>query len=473
MCRGVLDVALVYAYAEAKVCLKAWQAVAQFDVLDSHRLRPFHRRVALWSASGMFLDGYDLTVIAVVLPLLGFWNMSPTLVGALAAGTVFGTLLGALSFGYLADRFGRRTLYGAELLLLAGGALGSAVATGPVWFLIFRIAVGVGVGVDYLLAPTVVAEFVPASQRGRYVSLVSAANFFGSVGSYLIGYALVGLGADSWRLMLGIGALLAPVCILPRLWLPESPRWLAAQGRAQEAERILARLSGERSSVQADQSTPYGAMFGRPLLGALAFVSAFWFLYDVTAYGISTYTPTLFGLVNGQSVHAADLGAAAAGLIGACGGIFGLLLVDRWGRRPLLLTSFVATTLVLLVPVLFHHLGLVPLIAVFGGATLLANMGPGVLSTVYTTELFPAGLRASALGVATAVSRVGGILGILMFPGLLKTLGMDPSIWLFALSSLAGTLVVWAFAPETKGLPLERMAQVGLVPGRVHGMLRK
>jgi putative MFS transporter len=163
----------------------------------------------------------------------------------------------------------------------------------------------------------------------------------------------------------------------------------------------------------------------------------------------------------------ADVGAAAISILGVLGAAIGLGLVDRWGRRPLMLWAFGGLTLVLaiLASVPTPALGL--LVALFGLAELFANMGPGVLDFVYPTELFPAGVRAGATGLFTAVSRVGAILGIVVFPGLVKAWGLGNALWLFAAASLLGLVVSAILAPETRGRSLEEISEGS---GRSAGM---
>lgn len=260
--------------------------------------------------------------------------------------------------------------------------------------------------------------------------------------------------------MMLVGALIAIVVILLRASIPESPRWLANQGRAQEAQKILSDLTGENATgLTAGQGFRWLDIFSPSLIRKTVFVAGFWFCYDIAFYGISIYTPTILKAFTGGSQSLADVAAAVVSLVGAGGAAIGFGLVDRWGRRPLILLAFTGLTASLVILALAPTPALVALIVLFGLAELFANMGPGVLDFVYPTELFPTSVRAGATGFATAVSRVGAILSILVFPSLLLAWGLGRALWLFAIASVAGLVISAILAPETRGQSLESLEQ--------------
>jgi uncharacterized membrane protein YeaQ/YmgE (transglycosylase-associated protein family) len=153
--------------------------------------------------------------------------------------------------------------------------------------------------------------------------------------------------------------------------------------------------------------------------------------------------------------HAEARQTAIVSALGLVGAFVGVLLVDRWGRRPLIIFSFAGLTLSLLVLAFEPSPVFAVLVVLFGLATLFANMGPGVLDFVYPTEIFPAGLRASATGFGTAISRVGAILAIIVFPGIVQSWGLQRALWLFVAASVVGLVICLFLAPETNGRSLE------------------
>jgi MFS transporter, putative metabolite transport protein len=430
-----------------------------FDGLDSPRLTGFHRRVTLLSGAGTFLDGFDLTVIAVALPfLIKEWGIPTGLIGLVAASAVIGMLFGSLVLGYLTDRIGRKAMYVIDLGCFVVFAALTALSQNVWEFIAFRFLLGLGIGADYAISPTLLAEFVPAGRRGAFVTAIGSCWFLGAVTAYVAGYLLLPVGPNAWRWMLFLGAAIAVVVIFLRAGIPESPRWLATQGRKDDAENILLALTGEPSTVAAEPAQPWRSMFQAPLLRFTIFVAGFWFCYDIAFYGISIYTPTILKTFTHGQAGLAYLGAAAVSGLGLIGALIGMTLVDGWGRRKLIILAFAGLTLMLLALAIQPHPALGLLVILFGLSTLFANMGPGVLDFVYPTEIFPSGVRASATGFGTAVSRIGAIITIIVFPALVHNWGLQDALWLFVAAAAAGLGICIFLAPETKQQTLETLA---------------
>jgi putative MFS transporter len=430
-------------------------------LLELEELKGFHRRLTFLSAAGMFLDGFDLTVIAVALPVVSRqWHIPLVLNGVIGASAVVGMLLGSLFLGHLTDRLGRRKMYLVDLVCFVVFAV-LAAASQNVWQLIaFRFLLGIGIGADYPISSTLLAEFSPTGNRGRLMTILVGTWFFGSLCAYVVGLLFTPLGANSWRWMLLVGAVIALVVIFFRASIPESPRWLASQGRTDDATKVLRDLTGQEAALT-ERPTPrahWTGLFAPGVLRWTFFVCAFWFAYDVAFYGITIYTPTILGPLTGGSSLRANVGAVLIALLGLVGAAIGVALVEPWGRRPLIITSFAGLTAALLVLSLIPRPALPFLVVLFAAAELFANMGPGVLDMVYPTELFPTSLRASGTGLATAVSRVGAILSILVFPGLVVAWGLQGALWLFTAAGILGLVVCLALAPETRGRVLEEIS---------------
>ncbi|MHB8323152.1 MAG: MFS transporter [Candidatus Dormibacteria bacterium] len=436
--------------------------VVGYEALDAKELGGFHRRLTLLSAAGMFLDGYDLTVIAVALPFVTKEFVIPAaLQGLVGSSAVIGMLLGSLFLGRLTDKVGRRTMYLLDLLFFVVFAV-LAAASQNAWQLIAcRILLGVGIGADYPISSTLLSEFSPTGRRGRLVAALGAFWFLGALAAYLVGIAFLPFGSSGWRWMLMVGALIAVVVLLLRRQIPESPRWLNTQGRGQEATAVIQQLTGRDVQLRLPDSATrrrWLELFSKSLWRATLFGCGFWFAYDVAFYGISIYTPTLLKTFTHGSTLNAYMGSAGVSLLGLVGAGIGLFLVERWGRRPLIITAFAGFSVALVALALFPSPTFVALVILFAAAELFANMGPGVLDFVYLTELFPTGLRASAGGLGTSVSRVGAILGILLFPDLVKAWGLSHALWLFAGAAIMGLVISALLAPETKGVDLETIS---------------
>jgi MFS transporter, PHS family, inorganic phosphate transporter len=450
--------------------------------LDAADLSGFRRKLTLLSSIGMFLDGFDLTVIAVALPVLKqSWTFTAVTSGITSCSAIVGMFVGALVFGRVADRLGRKKMYLVDLIGFVVFAALAALSQN-VWELIAaRFLLGLCLGADYPISSSLTAEFGSTRDRGRLVVALSLMWNVGALAAYLVGVAFLPIGPSAWRWMLLAGAALALVTLAFRTSIPESPRWLLAHGRADEARRVISRLvSGYGPPVAPDDvvlPAPAAAagpavhtgqwrrLFGRGLIGATFFVCAFWFAHDVAYYGIQMYSPTILTTLGGSTRLAAYLGSAIIALLGVVGAGIAIAFVDSWGRRPVLITAFAGETAVLVVLALLHAPALSLIVVLFAMAILFANMGPGTLDMVYCTELFPTDLRAAGTGLGTAVSRVGAILGVLVFPDLVDAWGVNGALWLFVAAGLLGLVVTVVMAPETKNRSLEQTTGTGRILG--------
>jgi putative MFS transporter len=252
------------------------------------------------------------------------------------------------------------------------------------------------------------------------------------------------------------------VVFIFRAKLPESPRWLLSKGRTEEALRVYRSITGEPTATlditpPSTQKVQSNILFSKSLRRRTFFVCGFWFCYATAYYGISMYTPTILAPLADGSRTIIIIGSGCVALLGLIGAIIGMNLVDRWGRRPLIITSFAGLTSALVILALVRAPSLLFLIALFSVAVLFANSGGGILNFVYPTELFPTSVRATGAGLATSVSRVGSILGVLVFPHFVATWGSNAALWFFAAVGLCGLIICVVLAPETKNKSLEEI----------------
>lgn len=438
--------------------------VAALDDVDTPRVRRFQRRVTILSAGGTFLDGFDLTVIAVALPMImNQWHVTALEQSLIVSSAIIGSFIGAAWGGSLTDRFGRKAMYVIDLLAFVVFAVLTAFAQGPWQLIAFRFMLGIGIGADYPISATLVSEFASAKHRGRHGTSLAAMWFVGALAAYIVGLAVLPLGDFAWRALLLVGAAFALVVFIFRVKLPESPRWLTSHGRHEDARAVMQRITGlEQPPVPADQKTepraPFRSLFAPGQLRRTLFVCGFWFCYATAYYGVSMYTPTILAPFTAGSEVKVIIGSGIVALLGLGGAVIGMNVVDRIGRRPLLITSFTGLTIALVVLALVLEPTLAFLIILISVAVLFANSGGGILNFVYPSELFPTALRASGNGLATSVSRIGSILGVLVFPNMVAAWGDNSALWFFAVIGLAGLLITLTLAPETKGRTLEEIS---------------
>lgn len=429
-----------------------------FDGFDSAQVKRFQRKVTLLSAGGTFLDGFDLTIVAVGLPLIiEKWNIDRGMQSLVVSSAIIGSFIGAIWLGKLTDRFGRKAMYIIDLLAFVIFAAMTAFSQSVWQLIIFRFLLGVGIGADYPISATLVTEFSSKKDRGKHGTFLAAMWFMGAVAAYLVGLIFLPMGNEAWRYMFGTGAIFALIVFFFRVSLPESPRWLQSQGRIEEAQAVMLKVTGQPVVLapQAERKVGLGQLFSKRLARRTFFVCGFWFCYATAYYGIAMYTPTIIAPFTHGSHAATIIGSGAVALLGLIGALVGMRLVDSWGRRPLLITSFTGLTVALATLALNTTPSFAFLVTLFSCAVLFANSGGGILNFVYPTELFPTDIRAGASGLATGVSRIGSILGVLVFPNFVKWWGGSAALWFFFAVALTGTLISVCLAPETKGKSLE------------------
>lgn len=426
--------------------------------LDEEGLVRFRRKVTFLSSCGMFLDGFDLTVIAVALPVLSVqWHLSGVTLGLTSSSALIGMFVGALALGRLTDRIGRRKVYSIDLVFFIVFAALTAASQNAWELIVLRFLLGIAVGADYPISTSLTSEFAATKSRGRHIGYMSACYSAGAVVAYLMGIAFSGFGANSWRWMLLVGAVIALVVALLRRTIPESPRWLESSGRGEEANRVIGELIGRATEVAtaSGKRAARARLWSKEFRRATIFVCAFYFCFDVVFYGVQLYTPTVVEGITGSSAAIAALGSAGVSLVGLVGMLVGSVLIESWGRRPLVSLGLIAQAVVMAVLALILHPPFAIVVILFAAGLFFANIGPGILILLYPSELFPTELRGIGVGMSVAASRIGAVLGVLVFPALIDVAGLQHALWMFVGVGLVAVLICVFMAPETKGRTLE------------------
>ena len=421
--------------------------------MDDAPFSAFHRRIAIYSCGGPFCDGYILGIIAAALaPISSEIGLSAGWQGLIGAASLVGMLFGGLIFGYLTDLVGRRVMYSADLLVLIVASAAQFWVHDRMSLLVLRFVLGLAVGADYPIAAALLAEFAPRRQRGMLLAAMIGAWWLGYTVSFIAGYALGNEGL-SWRWMLASSAIPAALVSILRWGTPESPRWLMSKGRAAEAHALIERHIGPGHALQESEpvKTSYLAIFRRPYRRRTWFVCVFWSCQVVPTFAIYTFAPALLRAFGSPDPA---FGAAILSLFFLAGVIPAVLLIDRIGRRPVLIIPFAVTGVTLLLLGWLPHSASVAIVACFILFALF-NAGSSVLQWVYPSELFPTEVRATALGFATAVSRIGAAIGTFLFPIGLQQLGVAQLMIIVAAICGIGWWVSVRFAPETRGLSLQ------------------
>ncbi len=436
--------------------------------------------VWLLASAGKFFEGFIVFIGGIALPLVHEeFALNAAERGLLTAAPLFGILLGALVLGGLADHWGRKPVFIAEMLLLLLGLIGAAFSPSFGLLLVCLLLVGVALGADYPTAHLVISESIPSAIRGR---LVLGAFSFQALGALAatalgIGVLLVSPELQAWRSFYFFPVIPVALVAWGRLLLPESSHWLASRGDLRGAEQQLGLLLN-RSDVDLHATEGASAaqgswreLFQGRLLRATVLASVPWFLQDISTYGIGIFTPVIIGAVFGAElgghsvsavIHDDLLGAKGAALVDlafVAGIAVAIALADRWGRIPLQILGFIGCALGLALAALGSGDGpfgqSLPLIlAGFVVFQFMTNVGPNAQTYLLAGELFPTHLRGLGAGVAAAAGKVGAVLTAFLFPVLLAQWGTQRLLPLLVLSSLVGAAVTWIYRIETKGIDL-------------------
>ncbi len=454
-------------------------------ILDNARLNRTHWKVWFLSAMGVFLDGFDLFIIGVALPLIAH-NMGITKewIGLVGAAAPLGAMVGAFTLGRYTDKLGRKAMYLFDLVFFVVFAGLSAISWNVGSLLVFRFLLGIGIGADYPISSTYVSEFMPKKIRGR---MLSGAFSFQALGA-LFG-AAVGLGIlmlhpspDAWRYMLAIGVIPAIIVMVLRTSVPESPRWHMAQGNAAKAGEITQKLTGKVASavLEAETSLRYQVLFSREYIRRTILATVPWFLMDIGLYGIGVFTPTILAVMaftgHGSFIHKDILstqGAVFLDIFLVVGFALSILLIERWGRIRLQWLGFLGMTVAMVLLALVGvpkgaSEGTVALVFIgFALFNLMVNMGPNATTWILPTEVFPTSLRASGHGLAAASGKFGAAIGIFLLPVIEKNLGIGWTLAMVAIASFLGLLITWFFGVETRGQSLEETGSAAPNPREV------
>ena len=430
--------------------------------------------IAATAALGGLLFGYDTGVISgALLFLRTAFHLSSLMLGVVTSIALGGAACGAATAGRLADRFGRRPVLLATAVVFVSGALVSAFA-GDIWVLLAgRLVVGVGIGGASMLTPLYLSEIAPASRRGALVSFNQFAVTLGILGSYLVGYALASSG--SWRWMLGLGGVPGVVLIIGMLLLPETPRWLAGHGRMDQARAALLRLrgqdadvTGEMARLRADLTSTAQALPQSRLGHAAArlpLVVGIGLAIFQQITGVNTviyFAPTIFQASGLSSASAAILATAGIGVVNVLMTGVAILLVDRVGRRVLLLCALGGMGVSLCLLALGFVLGRGELLGYFTAASLTAYVGffaigLGPVFWLLISEIFPMAIRGRGMSAATIANWLSNLVVALTFLDLVNVLGHAGVFLMYAILTFAGLVFAYVLVPETKGLSLEEV----------------
>ncbi len=431
-------------------------------------------KILVWSitaAMAGFLFGFDTVVISGAdKQLQELWVTSDAYHGIVVMTmALWGTVAGAIFGGIPTNRLGRKTTLIWIGIFYVISALGSAFANDPVTFAIFRFLGGVGVGVSTIAAPTYVSEIAPAKDRGRLVSLYQFNIVLGILIAFLSNYLLRNTGAEPWRWMLGVEAIPAVLYTFFVFFVPRSPRWLISKEKYEEAEKVMKIINPdddikqkmteikEQSEVKLSGENIFLRKYRFPLL--LAFLIAFFNqLSGINAF--LYYAPRIFEEA-GLGVSTALLSSIGIGVVNLLFTLLGVFLIDRLGRKQLMLFGSIGyiISLGLVAAAFFLNWGglWIPIFLFLFIAS--HAIGQGAVIWVFISEIFPNHLRASGQSFGASTHWVLAAIIPALIPYLFSTIGAGYVFAFFTFMMFLQLLFVLFIMPETKGKSLEELAE--------------
>jgi len=426
-------------------------------------------------ALGGFLFGFDTVVISGTLAgLIQTYSLTTGEVGTLVSIALWGTVVGALIAGPLSQRYGSRDMLRVTALLYLFSAFGCALAPGLTFFLISRFIGGLGIGGSSVLGPVYIAELAPAKLRGRLVGTFQIAIVIGILIAYFSNYciSLLNFGRNEWRWQLGVAVIPSLVFFALLFAIPRSARWLTTTGNFDEAREVLELMGSPNSQVELDEireslhmevSAKQTSLFerldshmryGKPIFLAIS-IGAFNQLSGINA--ILYYLPSIFAAA-GFSKISGNLQAIAIGAMNLVATLLGMSLIDKLGRKKLLLIGAVGTAISLaaVATIFITHRRESLLVWALVGFIAFFAISQGAVIWVYISEIFPTRVRSKGQSLGSGTHWVMNAILSGLFPVIAARSGAYPFIFFSAMMALQ-FIIVLVYFPETKQVSLEEL----------------
>jgi len=445
-------------------------------------------KLTVVAALGGLLFGYDTAVIAGAIGFLQEkFNLSPAMVGWAASSAIWGCVFGAMVAGYASDKWGRKKLLLITALLFAISAIWSALANELSIFVIARFIGGVGVGAASMLSPLYISESAPAKIRGRLVSIYQLAIVLGINIIYIVNYFISVTGDQvwnveyGWRWMLGSEVIPAGIFFFLLFLVPETPRWLLANGQDNKARSVLTSINGDaaldieneiKSTLHQEKGT-IKELFGKKYRMALIVGVVLALFSQITGINAIIYfAPEIFKSI-GMGVESAFFQTILIGVINTAFTFVAIWLIDKSGRRKLLLWGVAGMIICLLGTALCFYYEIFSgpwlLLFILGFiASFATSLGP--IPWVLISEIFPTKTRGVAMSFCTLVLWVGVILITQLTPMALENLGGATTFFIFMGNAIFLLIFTWFFIPETKQRSLEEIERSWRSPEKLSEM---
>ncbi|MGZ7047669.1 MAG: sugar porter family MFS transporter [Methanobacterium sp.] len=438
---------------------------------------------AVITAIGGLLFGYDTGVISgAILFIREAFALTTTSQEIVVSAVLIGAVIGASVSGVLADKYGRRIMIIVASIIFGVGAIFTALTPEVYSLIAGRIVVGIAIGMASFIAPLYIAEVAPYNIRGALVSLNQLAITVGIVVSYLVDFIFAPSGG--WRYMLGLAFIPSLILGVGMYFMPYSPRWLMSKGYVDRARSVLERIRATtkvndeiteiKDSLVVERESKWSDLLDPAIRRALIIGVGLAIFQQLT--GINTviyYAPTILLFAGLQSAAVSILATAGIGVINVALTVVAILLIDRVGRRPLLLFGLVGMVISLIIlglsfalPGLSGSLGILAVLSLMLYVGSFA-IGLGPVFWLMISEIYPLKIRGRAMSTATVVNWGMNLLVAITFLSLIQILGASGTFWLYSIISVFAILFVYYRVPETKGKSLEEIEKLCFL-GKLH-----
>jgi putative MFS transporter len=430
----------------------------------------YQRTIFIVIATAWFFDCVDLATMTFILSSIkAEFSLSSQQVGTLAGMSLLGMFLGAGSAGILADRFGRCVVFRWSIVLWGVSSLACAAAPNVETLMCFRVLLGIGLAMELPVAQSLVCEFIPTKQRGKYVALLEGGWPIGFIAAGIL--ALFVVPRYGWRGAFVAEAIPAFFVLVIRRMVPESPRWLAETGKIDQAEAVLATMeskvkrvlqvdhlpeveaSSEKLGTSKQRPFPFFQLWQGDYAKRTFMVWILWFFALLGYYGLTTWLGALLE-ERGYEMTKSTLYITLISLAGIPGFLVAAWLLEAWGRKPVIVGALIGSA------VLGYCYGTATshaLMIIYGLGMQFFMFGMWSVIYAYTPELYPTHTRATGTGCASSVGRIGAFLGPTLVGVILPHTGQQGVFLMAGCSFFIAAVAVMVLGKETKGIMLEEI----------------
>ncbi len=449
------------------------------DKVDEVDLVRHHFRTMFTAGMGFFTDAYDLFIIGVVIALLTpIWHLDTSEIALLGSSSLIAAAVGAYLFGRLADIFGRKAIYGLEVIILTIGAIGSAFSQDITQLIIWRIVLGLGIGGDYPISAIIMSEYANRKDRGKLVSMVFSLQGIGLIAGPMAAILILMMGVPhdvAWRILLALGAIPAASVIYLRRKIKETPYYsLDVKGDTNSTVAAINDLTGTKIKVDDNKhsngngvklKTKWHDLFKYPNNLRLLGTAGSWFLLDWAFYGNSISWPLVMKSVIPNATFIQGLALSTIVFVVFAAPFYWLAAfsMDKLGRKFIQILGFLGMAICYLIISLTSFAGymLIPamFVMIFGLSYVFTEFGPNVTTFVYPSEVFPTPVRGFGDGISAGTGKLGAFLGTLLFPFLMIAIKVQGTFMVLVIISILGAILTAFALPEPKEQSLRAVSE--------------